>query len=293
MGSMGYLLGGALAGAGQGLQKVGEQAEKEQLVQKESDLATKREETIARLKDQFEKQNIQNQQEFQLRGAAAGREFEMGKEEREHTFQHGENVSKQETELQGRRISGDARVDAAAIGAYSRSSKSTPDKNNVWTSKAINAGPAMKDDGTGKMVPDYAAPPRTVLGLVKGGRAYNPQGDRLYAWDNDKMQNLRDPKSTNRAVAPGEVEDLLRDPLGKVPDGKNAGLQKSDVFEAAHGYLPTSFTDAALRAQSAQGGGNSSTSSGYKLPSGRQFNPPPGGVAPAAGAPGADNTDND
>ena len=73
------------------------------------------------------------------------------------------------------------------------------------------------------------------------------------------MQNVRDPKSTNNSLKPGEVEDLLRDPLGTVPDGPNQGCPRiADVFEQAHGFCRrVTWTLRQTASQTQQGpGGN-------------------------------------
>jgi hypothetical protein len=273
MGSLAFAVGGGIEGLGKGMNEVGTEQ-----------IQAQRQQAIERMKQNFEQEQQQRGFTEQEKLQGKTQEFEKGQKEREYQvgmmsasagrqFEAGQQTEKLHSEEQRTHETAQSRENAALIrAAGAAGNRGAAKAGGEWKAQPVNAGPATKPDGT----PDYGAPPHQVMGLVNSrtGAIYNPQGNRLYAWDNDKMQSLRDPKSTNNSVKPGEVEDLLRDPLGTIPDGPNQGLRKSDVFEQAHGYLPKPFIDAATRAsQPPQGAGGNPV----KLLGGQTVNVPSGG----------------
>jgi hypothetical protein len=259
MGSLAFAVGGGLAGLGAGMNEIGTEQTK----------AT-RDAAILRLQNQYasERQQAGFTEQEKLQGKT--QEFEHGEKEREYQvsaaaagagrlFEAGQQTEKLTSEEKRTHETAQSRENAALIRAAASSGNRGGAGKPEWETRAINVGYATKDDGHGKQVPDINAGPKQAMGLVNNrtGTVYNLQGNRLYPWDNDKMQSLVDPKSTNNSVKPGEIEDLLRDPLGTIPDGPNQGLRKSDVFEQAHGYLPQAFmttsADAAQKQQQGRG----------------------------------------
>ena len=238
---------GAVQGLGQGITEVGQQEQKKQMLQKESDIAQAREETLLRLRDTYEKQNLQTQHGWSQQAAGATREFEMGQEQRK--FAHEDtNLAITEAGKNKRNTSTvEGRTDVAVIRSGAPGAKGK--EGGEWMPRNVNIGQPKNEDGSYNLT----AAPVQAAGVFnkRTGKMYNLQGDRAYAWDNDKMQNLREPNSTNRAVQPGEMEDLMRDPTGKIKGGNNDGLYKSDVFEAAHGFLPTAVLHSAVQASQA------------------------------------------
>jgi hypothetical protein len=225
-----------------------------------------RQEAIMRLRQSFEQSQQQAGFTEQEKLQQKTQEFEHGEEQTklkygaaaagaQRQFEAGQQTEKLTSEEKRTHETVQGRENAALIRASAASGPRGGSGKPEWEAKPVNAAPAKNPDGS----PNYAAPATQIMGLFNNrtGMAYNPQGNRIYAWDNDNMRNLRDPKSTNNNVKPGEVEDLLRDPLGTIPDGPNQGLRKADVFEQAHGYLPRPFISAATQAaqQKQQGSG--------------------------------------
>ena len=256
MGSLAFAVGGGLAGLGAGMNEVGTEQ-----------VQAQRQQAIERMKQNFEQEQQQRGFTEEEKLQSQTQEFEKGQKEREYQvgmaaagagrqFESQQQTQKLTSEEKRTHETAESRVNAALVRAAAAHGNAGGKGGAEWKAQPINAGPATTPDGK----PDYAAPPHQVMGLAntRTGAVYNPQGNRLYRWDNDKMQNVRDPKSTNNSLKPGEVEDLLRDPLGTVPNGPNQGLRKADVFEQAHGFLPAPYMDAAQKAsQSQQGpGGN-------------------------------------
>ena len=244
-----------------------------------------RQQAIDRMKQAFEKSQQQAGFTEQEKLQAKTQEFEHAERQAEYgvqaraagatrEFEGSQQKEKLESEESRTRTTAESRENAALIrAASSSSSKGASAGKPEWEMKAINAGPGKNPDGTA----NYNVP-QQVMGYSNNrtGAVYNLQGNRAYAWDNSKMQSVRDPKSTNNSVKPGEVEDLLRDPLGTIPDGPNQGLRKLDVFEQAHGYVPTPALKAATAASQQQQQSQGSTRP-LTLIGGQQVNVPQGG----------------
>jgi hypothetical protein len=227
---------GALAGAGQGITEVGQQGQKMDMATKMNQLAQAREEAITRLKGEQEKGMQQSAQTFQAGqeqiriGAASAAAGAQRESEAKKASQHEEAAT-------GRsRIQAQGRVDAAKVAAQQRSETKGPPK--IWSQTKLNTSGF---DPNSKL-------PTTSQKAVNfnnfNGRSYVQIGDKFVPWDANANAPANDAKAMRRP-APGELQDLLTDPLGKIPDGPNAGLTKADVFEQAHGYLPAQWTGAA------------------------------------------------
>jgi hypothetical protein len=221
---------------------------------------------------EFEHAERQTEYGVQARAAGATRQFESEQQKEKLTSEE----SRTHETVQGRENA--ALIRAAGSGSPKGAAAGKPE----WEMKALNAGPGKNPDGTA----NYNVP-QQVMGYSNNrtGAVYNLQGNRAYAWDNSKMQSIRDPKSTNNSVKPGEVEDLLRDPLGTIPDGPNQGLRKLDVFEQAHGYVPTPALKAATAASQQQQQQSQGSTRPLTLIGGQQVNVPQGGGGPQAPEP--------
>jgi hypothetical protein len=240
MGSLALAAYGAVGGAGQGLTEAGKVEEEKQMEQTKSDIAQKREETIARLRDQFEKENIANQQQFQMKSAQAGRGFEEQKQKEEIGSKE-KIAGAHETQATERaHISANARVEARRVGTPA------PKEQKTWTPGHYQIGGGI--DPVTKM-----PTPQTTIPVMqhKDGRIFVQAGDKFLPYDATKGSQLPDVKGVRNAD-PKAVQDLTNDPNGTVPDGSET---KADAFQRAYGYLPASYFSAAQRAESAPTGG--------------------------------------
>jgi hypothetical protein len=292
MGSLAFAAGGALAGAGQGLAEVGKMSMEQQ-----------RMEAMMRMKEDYDSQSQQKGFEQQNKQQQAG----FGETEKMHGIEHGEAVEaatatrkfeegKQEKEIASKegiaKGHDTARVDAAAISGYSRSqSKNGAGGIKPFQYQKLSTTPKGAD---GKPIPG-ALPEQTGVQFDPNTNiAWVQHGDKFLRAD-EHGSPVRDPKTLNRVPAtPGEISALNANPYAKVPSGyKNGGMTYMEAFEAEHGYVPASVqaTVHQLAQQSAQQ--NQSQQNGFKLPSGRVFNPGPNFQGGGAGGAGGDDNDED
>lgn len=263
MGSLALAVAGGVGGAGQGVADVARQ-----------DLMKAREEALIRLKENFESERQQTGIEAQkgMQQAQFGEEEKLTSQKLTAASKaHGATLA-QEKELAGEKLkseekrtetTGKYRLAAAQVRA--EASKSGKGNEAIWQLHNINVGQPLGPDGK----PNLTAAPiqKAVLFNKQSSAVYAPVGGRLYRWDAEKNAPVIDPKTTNRAVDPGELQDLLQDPTGTIPQGfKNSGMSKADAFERAHGFLPAEFPQALQRAQqSSQGGAHASMSLPYDM----------------------------
>lgn len=280
MGSLSYAVGGGLAGLGQGMAKVGEENMKSQL-------DTARDATIERLRAQNATDLQSNQQDFtrEQTDTAATRAATAAGATR--TFEEGENAKKLTSEE--KRASGHdaAKLDAAAISSYSKTSSGNkakpfqvhfqsvypidpktgqPDMNGIPHNVRMNFDPNTNNSyAEGPDGNFYRADSQS--GQIMDIRGGNVQANPHFGQPLDKASMNRQPAS------PATLRALLATPYAIVPEGHaNAGLTYAEAYEQEYGSLPKQFFGAAARLSQQQ-----SSSSGFKLPSGRVFNPPPGG----------------
>jgi hypothetical protein len=143
-----------------------------------------------------------------------------------------------DTNLAGKKYSADEI--AASREAHDRA---TAAAKPGWAIKNLQPDQPV-DPATGQPDPLQPAPkPVSVLFNSRTGKTYATVGDKLVATDN-KGKPLYTSNEFNRAVKPGEVQDLLSDPTGVIPSGPNAGIPKAYAFEAAHHYLPAGYDQA-------------------------------------------------
>lgn len=234
MGSLALAAYGGVAGAGAGITEAGKVAEQKNMMQTQSDISQAREETITRLRDKFEKENIANQQQFQMKGAQAGRAFEEQKQATEIASKE-KIAGEHETQSTGRaQISAHARIEARRVGAPAQKEQKT------WTPGHYQIGGGI--DPVTKM-----PTPQTTIPVMqhKDGRIFVQAGDKFLPYDATKGSQLPDVKGVRNAD-PKAVQDLTNDPNGTVPDGSET---KADAFQRAYGYLPSSYFSAAQRAE--------------------------------------------
>lgn len=283
MGSMGYLMGGAMAGLGKGMETVGAQAEKEQVVEKEHNWQQAHDETIERLRAQHESERqasgqtfeaAQSEKKLKAASAAAGatREFEAG-----------ENTKSRASREKVGAGHDTAKVDTAAISASSRSSAGN--KVKPLQSITINAVPKGPD---GKPIPGALPEQKRLTFDPNTGNHYVQMGDKFYRADSTTGDAIDartgkplDQKATGRPVPnPTTLRALLANPYAQVPSGyKNGGMTYAEAYEREYGHLPQQYLGTVNKLSQQQ-----STSSSVRLPSGRMFQPGSGG----AGAEGAD-----
>lgn len=269
---------GAAQGLGSGAVQVGQQQQKADLAQKMSDLEQTRDEALERLRGQ-------EQEKLQASNIQAGKDqesqretFETGQTNTRLTaasaaagktrdFEATQNAAKLSSEEKRTGITAQSRIDAANVRASASAGNKEPPKQ--WEVHNVN-----------KINPAKPLDPPTqtqVLFNNRTGASYMQVGDKLIRF-NSQTGNAAvdaDPKRLSRAPA-ADVQDLLRDPLGKVPSGPNAGLSKSDLFEATHNYLPATWPAAAQQAEQQQ-----------RAPGPQSL---PKGVLNSVGGPGASST---
>lgn len=218
MGTLAYAVGGGMTGLGHGLEEAGKQAHDEQMLEKQSSLAQDREEAIARLKDKFEKENIQGQQAFQRSGAQAAREFETGKQKTE--IESKEKIAgAHETAATGREHeASQAKISVAGIRAAG-SRKTIPEFTHKSLTEQGSIGPPGPD-GKPTILPGRSYD----LLNHKSGQSFVSVGD-MYLPYNAADTQFPDPKSVARAPA-----DKLQ-LLAQNPD------KMMDFFQKYH-YIP-------------------------------------------------------
>lgn len=232
MGSIGYLVGGALAGAGKGLETIGEQASKDRDVKEAHDWQDAHDQTMERLRAAHAEKMQSSGQEFQhgerleqqdvaAHAAGAQREFLTGQEERK------EAAAQKRTET-----TANSRIEARRIGATPKAPPKT------WTPGHYQLQGTVSN---GQLVPGATIP----IMHNRDGRVFVQSGDKFMLYDSTKGTQLPDTKGVRNAD-PRAVQDLTNDPNGRVPDGSET---KADAFYRAYHYLPGSYFSAAQREQ--------------------------------------------
>lgn len=181
MGSIGYLMGGAMAGLGQGLEKVGAESEKEQQIQKEQDWRAAMDATHIRLQAAEEAKRQQSQQQFQHTETetAAGRNVAAAGAQRQ--FLTEQEAAKEAAAQKRVETTGKYRVQARLVGAPPR--KPIPE----FTHKTLTEQGSMgKDPTTGKPV---ILPGRSYdLLNHRSGQGFVAVGDMYLPYDASQTQ---------------------------------------------------------------------------------------------------------
>jgi hypothetical protein len=241
MGSLALAAYGAGAGLGQGMTEVGQLEQKKQLMAKENELATNREATIARLRDSFEKENISNQQQFALKGAAAGREFELGQTKQKQEFES----SQQKAKL----ASSEGVAARHEAGATARTERTAASRENVAKTRAAGTQKETPTWSSGHYQvagPTPESPPTTIpLRIHRDGRVFVQSGDKFMLYDASQGGQLPDVKGV-RTAPTAATQDLVNNPMGT---NKTTGETNADAFQRAYGYLPSQYFSAIDRAQ--------------------------------------------
>ena len=239
---------GAAAGAGQAATTIGQfgmqKSMQEQLLTKQNELATAREETIARLRQsgaetlqakgqEFQKGQLQT--EIGARGAAAGAARQFQKEEQ---------TEKLKSEERRTGITASSRVEAARVRADAARDISKGAKpNSPWEFHIVKQGTDPKTQAT---LPDKSVLLNKQIGYTGvniGGRYFrtDPQGQPI-GYDGKPV----DPTGVRRAAA-SEVQAVSRDPYAVGADG----VPLIDKFEKTYGYRPEQWVGA-MQSQSQQ-----------------------------------------
>ncbi len=233
---------GAVNGLGQGITETGQQEQKKDLATHMNELETARGEALERLHQsgqeelqgkgqEFEKEQTQTKLTAASKAAGATREFE-----------HQENVAKEAAAQKRTETTGAARIGAAKVTAESRVSAKGPP--TIWQPQKLNTSGFDAQS-------HLPTTNQTMVNFNKvTGRSYMQVGDKYVPFDATKNAPVRPIASIARAKAE-DLQDILKDPLGTIPDGPNAGMQKIDAFEEHNGYIPAQWTDAANRAAQA------------------------------------------
>jgi hypothetical protein len=250
-GMLAYAAAGALAGAGKGIENAGTALLKDQM-----------ETGLVRLKEQYEdtrqqtsigaQKDLETQREgyetsnLNQRLTAAG-----GIAQRKIDTEISENKANRESLERRTGVIAGARTDSAQIAADAKVEAATQaaaraaSQKLKWQIRDVQPAQPI-DPATGK--PDLMQPtPKKIPGILfnpRTGGAYSVQGDRLVPVD-PNGKPLYPAQATSRPPTPGEVSDLLSDPLGVVQGGRNAGVPKALLFERAYHYLPRGYDQAA------------------------------------------------
>lgn len=243
---------GALGGLGQGVTQVGQEQTKENMETKMNALQQAREEAITRLQgsqqSQLEEQRAGHEEQRtheEIAGRSGVAQFEAAhaseEAEKSRAFQGTQQVQKLGSEEKRTERTAESRENVAAI--RTSASSSTGKGGKTWEVHNITEGGGY-DPITHTPTPQTQ---KQILFNNKTGRQYVANGDRLLPYD-ASQGGTADPKSLKRAPAT-DVQALMQDPLGKVPDGyPNSGLDKATAFEQTHGYLPAQWMGAAQKA---------------------------------------------
>lgn len=281
MGSLAYALGGALAGGGAGAAAVG--AEATNAIVKEG---------IERLRNNYENERqqvaIQAQKNLQAQSEtfthseseiAAQRAIAAAAATREYEAR--EKAADRATREKVGAGHDTARLDAAAVAAYQRSSTAAG-KNTI---KPFQSKTMKVADPRNPLSPPvdraYTYDPNTGISYVQvGNRHYRMNGQTGEPIDG-RTGAVYNPATRRRGddadVSPAEVQAVTATPYEKVPSGyKNAGMTYIEAFEAEHGYVPSQIVGNVGRLSQQQQQQSASQSSSIKLPSGRVLNVPAG-----------------
>jgi hypothetical protein len=258
-------MAGGLQGAGQGIAQVGADATKLNLETKLNQMALDRETTVTRLQGQQAKDLEAQRGAEQEKIQGSQQTFETGQTQTKLTaasaaagatreFEKGENQKKLASEEKRTGITAQSRIDAAAVRASASAGNRAPPK--VWEVHTVSSADPKNP----------AAPPSQTQILVnnRSGASYMQLGDKLVRYNSQTRGPAVSPESLARAPA-GDVQDLLADPLGLIPNGPNKGLSKAEAFEAKHNYIPSAWTSAATRAEQAR---QQQSTTSLSLPSG-------------------------
>jgi hypothetical protein len=254
---------GAVGGLGQGMVAGAQQQMKLDYGTKMNELAKQREEAITRLRGEQEasmqQSGIAAQKEQQQAGfgeeekmtgikigaasraAGATREFEATQNAAQRASAEKRSGISAGARVKAAEVTASGRVTAAALGREKSGAKDPNSEFKIHTVKQF--GP------NGQPLPD-------ILVMQHGADLYRNFGNKVIRANADGSPTY-DPKSLRNA-APQEIQDLLQDPMGKVPAGANAGMPKWQAFEQARGYLPPQVLDSIQNAQNRQSQGQSS-----------------------------------
>jgi hypothetical protein len=264
--SSGMAIGGAMSGAGRGIEDVAKAQQvrmhDEAMIRLKEDFESKTQQAGIEAQKSLQKSSIEAQAGLQK----SGQTFEAGQQQKSLTATsayHGAALaqqaalegSKEASATERTKLTVGGKQDVALIKAASAGGGKGA--GQPFTMTKVPKGYVMKQEkGTdGKMhdtnEPDFMQP-ITDLAIQdkRSGAVYAPQGNRIYEWDNEKRGPAIDPKSTNNVVSADEVQAMNKDPYGIIPAGnKGAGSTKADFFMAQHRFWPASFMSAVQRAQ--------------------------------------------
>jgi hypothetical protein len=226
MGSAGYLVGGLMAGLGQGLATVGEEGAKEQLISKEHDWKDAHDALVLRERDKYEKEKLANEQAWREKQTERGYQVAAGAAGAQRQFLTEQEKAKEAAALERTKTTGEYRVKARQAGV-----KPQPE----WTQGHYQT--QGMPDGKGGFLPGG-----TVLVHTNNRthQTYVQVGNKMVPYDAIKM-GARVPTAAGVRHAPIEsTNELVNDPYGTAPNGQS----KADVYQKAYGHLPSAYFDA-------------------------------------------------
>jgi len=263
VGSLSYAVGGALAGGGAGIAKVGEEITNKIM-----------REGLIRLQMQYQEE-LQQKGFAQQRGLAKESEAAalhrqalgikggVAAQERTEQFEHGEHVGQQKTILERERIRQQGLLDRAQqTGAGKGGPK--------WTH--VEAGTPFKDPDNPNLP---AISVNRPLIMSPTGKMYVPSGPDLIPYDFN--QNGPQQARSRLTPRPEETAALIKNPYAKMPSGMTA----IQYYETRYGKIPSALQD--VEPPSGAPGSSASMTSRSSNVSPTGYNP---GSEPAPGGPG-------
>lgn len=228
MGSLGFALGGALAGGGAGIAAVGQEMTQARIQQKLMEMREQYQTSLQTRGFQHQEEMMGKEHEFQLAGAKAGREFQQEELTRRLTSEEKRATEQRATQIRTAEIRKEGLLGAAQIRTGGAANKPVK-PSSEWSVKNIpfpNASDPLQSHTATIMTHKSGL----QLGQLKDGRWVPFTGD---------VGNMPDPTSIARAPA-GDVKLLLQHP------------EQSQQFLAHWKYLPPEWQAAEAQRFSAR-----------------------------------------
>jgi hypothetical protein len=245
MGSLALAAFGAVGGAGAGITEVAQQAQKEQLLNRQNDLAAARDATHERLRANLE---LQNQQTLQK----SSQEFQHGEKQTEYDVMaksagaHAALLKElKQAEIDGRHqdvhdlIAGRISVqDSKNRGSAAAADRKALPQSEYKPGHAYLNSPGV--DVFKKPIPGK----QVDVQIHHDGSQWIQGPDGLYRFDPSQPNGYADPKTLRRPTAQ-DTSALLQNPLGTLP----SGVSTRDYFVNKFGKLPAEYLGAANTAR--------------------------------------------
>lgn len=228
MGSLAFALGGGLAGAGKGIAEVGQEITQANIQQKLMEMRQNYEASLQTRGFQHQEQMVRGEHEFQLAGAKAGREFQVGQQHEKLASEETRATKHEAAATERANILARSRVAAAGVRANAAGNKPVK-PSSEWTPKNIPFPDAMDPTHS------HTA---TIMSHKSGLQLTQMKDGRWVPFTGD-VANTPDPTSVARAPV-ADVQLLLRHP------------EQSQQFLAHWKYLPSEWQAAEAQRFSAR-----------------------------------------